>query len=100
MSDIRGVVVIVSNPVSKGSAGECAEGWYVRDGDLITMTDREGNPLRSEDTGARFTHRLTLGENEKAMAKRLTLNRYRAERGDEMASFHSRPLRYPDRGWA
>lgn len=100
MSEVKSVVAIVSNPVSKGSTGECAEGFYTRDGDTLTMTNAEGEPLRDDDTGARTTHLLLPGENEKVIAKRLTLKRYRAERGDEMASFHSRPLRYPDRGWA
>jgi len=95
----KGVIVIVSNPVSKKDAGVVAEGWYVRDGDTLTMTDRDGLVLRDEDTGARYTHRLEPGQDADAVAKRLTLRRYRAMNADEMSNFHSRPLRYPDRGW-
>jgi hypothetical protein len=55
------------------------------------MTDREGNPLRDEMTGARITARLSPGDNEKAEAKRMTLRLHRAADRDGMAGFH-RPL--------
>jgi hypothetical protein len=96
----KAVIVIVSNPVGKDDTGIVAEGFYTRDGDQITMTDKDGLPLRSEDTGARFTVRLEPGQDEKAEAKRLTLRLHRAANADAMSDFHSRPLRYPDRGWA
>jgi hypothetical protein len=50
-------------------------------------------------TGARITHRLAPDENEKVVAKRLTLKIHRTSNGDEMAGFH-RPIRYPKSGWA
>ena len=98
-SDIKGVVVIVSNPTSKNDGGEVAEGWYTLDGDLLTMTDRDGVPLRDDNSGARITHRLANGESDKAVAKRLTLRRYREENRDGMSAFHRR-IEYPSRGWA
>jgi hypothetical protein len=98
--DVKAVIAVVSNPIDKRDGVIVTEGWYTRDGDLITMTDIHGEPLRNEDTGARFTQRLEPGQDAVGAAKRLVMRRYRAERGDEMADFHSRPLRYPDRGWA
>jgi hypothetical protein len=100
MSDVKPVIAVASNPVRKGDGGEAVEGWYVREGDTITICDIAGDPLRNEDTGARYTQRLEPGDVEKVIAARLTLKRHRALRGDEMTSFHSRPLRYPDHGWA
>jgi hypothetical protein len=98
--EIKAVIAVVSNPAGKGDGGIVTEGWYTRDGDTITLTDIHGDPLRNEDTGARYTQRLEPGENEKVIAARLVLRRYRAQRGDAMASFHSRRLEYPSRGWA
>jgi hypothetical protein len=57
--DIRAVVAVVSNPIGKGDTGEVVEGFYTRDGDTLTMTDREGNPLRDDNNGERITVRLT-----------------------------------------
>jgi hypothetical protein len=40
--------------------------------------------------------KLLAGEDEKAAAKKLTLQQHRAAHRDELAGFH-RPIRYPDR---
>jgi hypothetical protein len=100
MSDVKPIIAVASNPVRKGEGGEAVEGWYTRDGDTLTLTDRDGTPLRNEDTGARYTQSLEPGDVEKVIAARLTMRHHRAQRGDEMASFHSRRLEYPSRGWA
>ena len=63
------------------------------------MTDREGNPLRDEMTGARIATRLSPGDNEKVEAKRMTLRLHCASDRDGMAGFHKR-INYPSRGWA
>jgi hypothetical protein len=95
----KAVVAIVSNPVGKDDRGIVAEGFYTLDGDLLTMTDRDGVPLRDENNGAQITHRLLPGESEKVVAKRLTLRRHREENRDEMAGFH-RWVRYGHSGLA
>jgi hypothetical protein len=94
----KAVIVIVANPCGRNDTGQCAEGFYTLDGDLLTMTDRDGVPLRDENSGARITQRLAQGESDKAVAKRLTLKIHRAANGDEMAGFN-RPIRYPKAGW-
>ena len=99
MSDVKSVVVIISNPVGKGDTGECAEGWYFVENGVLTMTDREGVPLCDEYNGQRIAMRLLAGESEKAAAKRLTLKIHRAASRDEMSGFH-RPIRYPQQAWA
>jgi hypothetical protein len=88
------VTVITANPTGKGDLGACEVGHYVVENDLITMTDSDGAPLRDANTGERISHRMATNENEKTVAKRLTLKLFRSERGDDMAGF-SRPLRYP-----
>jgi hypothetical protein len=93
MSEIKAVIAVVSNPLGKGSSGECAEGWYTVSDGVLTLTDIHGEPLRDGDTGARFTHRLLPGDLEKSVAKRLTLAQWRANR-DDGAEFN-KPLRYP-----
>jgi hypothetical protein len=98
-ASVKAVISVVSNPVGKNDGGEICEGWYTRDGDVITMTDRDGVPLRDDNTGERVTVRLLPSDNEKTIARRTTLRRYRAERGDETSSAFNRPIRYPTAGW-
>ena len=90
MSDIRSVFVITSNPIHKGELGTCEQGWFVRDGDTITMTSADGVPVCDGDTGGRVTHRLAPGEHEKDVAKRLTLRMHRATQRDDIG--FNRPL--------
>jgi hypothetical protein len=97
--DVKAVVAVVSNPIGKGDSGQVVEGFYTRDGDTLTMTDRDGVPLRDDNNGERITVRLLPTDNEKTVAKRTTLRLHRAERGDDVANF-SRVIRYPSRGWA
>jgi hypothetical protein len=99
-SDVQAVVAVVSNPIGKNNHGEICEGFYTRDGDTLTMTDRDGNPRRDENTGERITVRLLPTDNEKTVARRTTLRLYRAERGDETSSAFNRRIEYPSRGWA
>jgi hypothetical protein len=100
MSDVKAVIAIVSNPVGKNDGGEICEGFYTRDGDTLTMTDRDGIPLRDDNTGERITVRLLPSDNEKTVARRATLRRYRAERGDETSSAFNRRISYGHSGLA
>ena len=97
--EIRQVTVITRNPSGDGDMGSCEIGHYTVEGDTLAMVDAKGAPLRDANTGERITHRLALGEGEKAIAKGLTLKIFRAARGDEMADFN-RPINYPKFGLA
>jgi hypothetical protein len=97
--EIKQCLAILSNPVNEKDTGEAVNGRYFREGDWITLCDDRGSPLRSEDTGARYTHKLEAGDHELTMAKRLTLRHHRAANRDEIAGW-GRRLEYPSRGWA
>jgi hypothetical protein len=97
--EIKAVIAVVVNPTGKDDPGQCAEGWYFVENGTLTLTDRDGIPLRDENNGQRITVRLLPGESEKTVAKRMTLRQHRAANRDEMAGFH-RSIRYPSRGWA
>jgi hypothetical protein len=100
MRDVRQVTVITRNPSGSGDGGSCEDGWYTVDEDgVLTMTDKDGAPLRNANTGQKITHRLAPDENEKGVAKNLRLKMFRDERHDEMAGFN-RPLRYQRTGLA
>jgi hypothetical protein len=99
MREWKSVVVTTAKPSGPGDLGEVAEGFYFCDGDLLTMCDRDGIPLRDENNGQRITHHLASGESEKAVAKRFTLKIFRMARGDTVAGF-DRPLRYGPLGIA
>jgi hypothetical protein len=99
MMEIKSVVIAVAKPAGRGDLGQCAEGFYTREGDVISLVSREGEPLRDENTGDRITAHLN-GELEKVVAKRMTLRLYRAERGDEVSSAFNRRISYGRNGYA
>jgi hypothetical protein len=99
MPEIKQVTVITSNPSGNDHVGSCEIGHYTIEGDLLTMCDAEGVPLRNANTGERITHRLASGENRVTIAKRLTLKIWREARGDEISGWN-RPIQYPKWGGA
>lgn len=94
---IKSVVITTAKPSGPGDLGQVAEGFYFVENGVLTMTDRDGRPLRDENTGRQHTVRLLPGDDEKWEAKRKTLQLNRANR-DEMAGFH-RPIRYRNLGY-
>jgi hypothetical protein len=97
--DVRQITVITRNPSGSDDRGSCEDGWYTVDDGVLTMTDKDGAPLRNPNTGQKITHHLANGESDKAVAKRLRLKIYRDERPDEMAGFNRR-IDYPKWGCA
>jgi hypothetical protein len=87
---IKRCIAVVSNPTGPGDTGEATEACYFIEGEWLTLCDENGLPLRSEDTGGRFTVRFEPGDREQAIAKRLALRRYRAENQEDIAGFNRR----------
>ena len=92
MSEVQSVIVVTAKPTGPGDPGQCEEGFYTVTGQLLTMTDREGRPLREDNTGRRYEIKLLRGDDPKQEAKRMTLRIHQANQ-NEMAGFH-RPIRY------
>jgi hypothetical protein len=90
---IKSVVVTTAKPSGPGDLGQCAEGHYFVEGGILTMCDRDGKPLRDENTGRQIATRLLAGDEEKGFAKKLTLKLHREAHRGELAGFH-RPIRY------
>jgi hypothetical protein len=98
MSDVRSVIVGTRNPLGEGDTGSAEQGWYVVEGDTLTLTTADGVPLRDERTGQRIVHHLLPNENAKGVAKNLTLRRWRASQPDDNG--FNRPIRYSNAGIA
>ena len=90
MREVKRCVAVVHSPSGPGDHSEVTEGRYFVEGDWLTLCDEGGPPLRSEDTGARYTVRLEPGDVEITMAKRLVLRQHRAANRDEIAGFGRR----------
>jgi hypothetical protein len=95
MSEIKSVIVTTAKPTGPGDLGECAEGFYTVANGILTMCDIDGRPLRDDNTGRRREIKLLPGDDEKGVARKLTLQQYRASNREEVAGFH-RPIRYRD----
>ena len=81
--------VTLANPIGKGDLGCCEIGRYVIEGKFLTLTVRDGLPLLG-NRGEFIAHRLIRADDEKGVAKRLTLEHRRSVRGDHvMAGFGS-----------
>src|SRR5262249_12338821 len=100
MSEVQSVIVVTAKPTGPGDLGQCEEGFFKMTSEgILTMTDRDGRPLRDDNTGRRHEMKLLPGDDPKQEAKRLTLRIYQAERSKDVTSFQ-RAIRYPSKGWA
>lgn len=83
MSEIKRVIVTLKPP--KGDyPGHNAEGHYVIDGDMLTMTGPSGN-IAQDGTGKKYQHKLRPGDDEVGIAGKLTLELRKAFRGHSAA---------------
>jgi hypothetical protein len=97
MREIQIVVVTTAKPSGPGDFGQVEEGRFFVENNWVTLCDEGGTPLRDENTGQRITMRLMPGDDEKAVAKKLTLQQHRAANRNEMAGF-GRAIRYGHSG--
>lgn len=96
MPEIKHVVVATRNPTPghRNDVGSAEEGYFFVSDGVLTMCDVKGSPLRDDHAGNRITHRLLDGENERVIASRFVLSRWRAANGgDDMAGFNA-PIHY------
>ena len=42
MPEIKSVIVATAAPIGPNDTGQCAQGWYTLDGDVVTMWDSDG----------------------------------------------------------
>jgi hypothetical protein len=92
---IKSVVVTTAKPSGPGDLGQVAEGFYYVEGGILTMCDPDGRPLRDDNNGRQVALRLLPGDDVAGLAKKLTLQQYRAANRDQMAGF-GRAIRYRD----
>jgi hypothetical protein len=91
---VKHITVITRNPSGRGDLGACESSWYIIDEfHRLILTDAHGVPVHNPTTGNLMTHRMRPGDHEKDVAQRMTLELWRANRGDEKAEFN-RPIRY------
>jgi hypothetical protein len=96
---IKSVVVATAKPSGPGDPGQCAEGHYFIEHGILTMCDRDGVPLRDENTGRQVALRLLAGDDEKGFAKKLTLQQHRAANREDVAGW-GRRINYGRNGYA
>lgn len=70
------------------------DGYYTLDGDVLTMTDRRGSPVRNISSGEKYVHTLKPGQDPYQVASLLTLKIRHMLHGDTVSGFN-RPLNYP-----
>jgi hypothetical protein len=86
------------NPSSRpDDRGAVTRGFYILDGNKITMTDSSGTPIR-RGTGDLYTHVLKADENEATWAGILTKQIRTSIRGNKLRGFDG-PLDYGPTGW-
>jgi hypothetical protein len=95
MFEIKSVIVTTAKPSGPGDLGQVAEGFYYVEGGILTMCDPDGRPLRDDNNGRQVALRLLPGDDVAGLAKKLTLQQYRAANRDQMAGF-GRAIRYRD----
>jgi hypothetical protein len=91
----RVIVTIRPSDPETGDPGAARFGYYFVEGDLLTMCDENGTPLK---TSQDQLITATLASPSDAHGVAASLTRRRA-RGDGLRGFSKGPLRYPDEGW-
>ena len=91
----RVIVTIRPSDPETGDPGSARFGYYTVDGELLTMTDENGTPIKN-DQDQMITAVLESPTTAHAVASVLTRNR---SRGSGMRGFEKGALRYPDGGW-
>lgn len=90
------ITVTTRNPSGEpGDLGSCESGFFTVDGDLLTVVDGSGIPIRKAN-GERLTATVKNGESARAVASRLILARWR---DTDAASAFNRPIHYRSSGW-
>ena len=91
----RVIVTIRPGDPETGDPGAARFGYYTVEGDLLTMTDENGTPLKT-DQDKLITAVLASPSDAHGVAASLVRKR---ARGDGRRGFEKGALRYPDGGW-
>jgi hypothetical protein len=91
----RVIVTIRPSDPDSGDPGSARFGYYTVEGELLTMTDENGTPIKN-DRDEMITAVLASPSDAHAVASVLTRNR---SRGGGMRGFEKGALRYEKEGW-
>jgi len=91
----RVIVTIRPSDPETGDPGSARFGFYTVEGELLTMTDENGTPIKI-DQDKMITAVLESPSDAHGVAASLVRRR---ARGDGMRGFEKGALRYPDGGW-
>jgi hypothetical protein len=103
MPEAHSVYATVRNPKpGTDDTGQVTTGYYVLVDGVLTMTDSTGAAVRDSHTGEAYTHKIQLGDDAGAIARRLTMEIYRMLRGETAPSVSGfgRAIDYPRSGVA
>jgi len=92
MLDVKSVAVSVGSRTGPDDPGRATVGYYVLDGDVLTMTDGNGVPVRRRYGGDLYRHTLQEGEDASVIGSRLTLCIWRTNTGGDMRGGFNRRL--------
>ena len=98
MPEVKSVAVSVGNPTGPDDPGRATIGYYVLEGDVLTMTDGDGVPVRRRYGGELYKQTLQEGDNPSVIAGRMTLAIWRTNTGGDGRGGFNRRLSYPPLG--
>jgi hypothetical protein len=73
--------------------GRITEAWFIEKSGIVTLTSRDGSPLRNQD-GREYSQKLVDGDLPRRTASRLLKQHYDATRGSRTRCFND-PIYYP-----
>jgi len=97
MTEVHQINVVLTSPTAHRQQTWCY-GFYIIEGDVLTMTDEKGKPA-TDPSGKTYSQKLD-GESPRIIAARLTKKLRLAFRGKAGNSDFNRPLIYPKIGIA
>jgi hypothetical protein len=100
MPDVRRVTITLARPSGPDDLGAVEHGYFVLEGETVTLTSEGGEKLRRTTMGRRgeaptWSRKLQPGESAERAARDLLFAKFNAGRRN---SDFNRPLRYPSKG--
>jgi hypothetical protein len=86
------VVIVSVRNASENDPGECAVGYFIVRGDIVTLTDERGTALDGKEGSAKIGSDV----NSKSIAQMMTRRRWEATRGGDF----NRRIVNPKSGWS
>jgi hypothetical protein len=93
MPQVHTIYIVTARPMNDSDPGRAERGWFVLEHDTVTLTDQDGEPLKSGRLQNQYSRKLREGERPDVVAQRLLYDKWQASRA---GNDFNRAIHYPN----